>query len=387
MGIVNFSERRKKLLRFSAFRPNKGLPNTHVPVVACRSAGIWTRGQLTVHGRPAAGGEPANPAQRGTRLEATTDRAFLVSVGPPKPTIKEACLSCRACGREFSVQTMALAAGAPHASSREHGTAQQLIASATARALSRRGSEAVASAGQRPSAFPTRGERHRIAGESFFSWRGLPAPLGDAAMTDRIREFLARNHKDGPRLVVDLDVVRENYWLRPGAARHERVLRRQGKSRAGNSSLLADLGSCFDAASMSESSRRSPPGRRRTGSASATRSRRRRTSPGLCARRPAVRGRLRRRGRKDRARRAGSEGLLPDSMRRRGSGVAAVRKFGCAPEMAARVLERAHGLGLVAHGLSFHVGSQQPNPRMWDRALKTSAAIFRDLAERAFRWR
>jgi hypothetical protein len=60
------------------------LPNTHVPVVVCRSAGIWTRGQLTVLGRPAAGGEPANPAQRGTRLEATTDRAFLVSAGPPK---------------------------------------------------------------------------------------------------------------------------------------------------------------------------------------------------------------------------------------------------------------------------------------------------------------
>jgi hypothetical protein len=60
------------------------LPNTHVPVVVCRSAGIWTRGQLTVPGRPAAGGEPANPAKRGTRLEATTDRAFLVSAGPPK---------------------------------------------------------------------------------------------------------------------------------------------------------------------------------------------------------------------------------------------------------------------------------------------------------------
>ena len=30
-------------------------------------------------------------------------------------------------------------------------------------------------------------------------------------MTDRIREFLARNREDGPRLVVDLDVVRENY--------------------------------------------------------------------------------------------------------------------------------------------------------------------------------
>src|SRR5271154_17208 len=60
------------------------LPNTHVPVVVCRSAGIWTRGQSTARGRPAAGGEPANPAKRGTRLEATTDRAFLVSAGPPK---------------------------------------------------------------------------------------------------------------------------------------------------------------------------------------------------------------------------------------------------------------------------------------------------------------
>ena len=58
------------------------------------------------------------------------------------------------------------------------------------------------------------------------------------------------------------------------------------------------------------------------------------------------------------------------------------RKFGCAPEMAPRVLEHAHRLGLAAYGLSFHVGSQQRNPRMWDGALKAAAAIFRDLAER-----
>ena len=30
-------------------------------------------------------------------------------------------------------------------------------------------------------------------------------------MTARIRDFLRRNADDGPRLVVDLDVVRENY--------------------------------------------------------------------------------------------------------------------------------------------------------------------------------
>jgi hypothetical protein len=58
------------------------------------------------------------------------------------------------------------------------------------------------------------------------------------------------------------------------------------------------------------------------------------------------------------------------------------RKFGCVPEMAARVLEHAHRLGLVAYGLSFHVGSQQRNPRMWDAALASSAEIVRDLAER-----
>ena len=58
------------------------------------------------------------------------------------------------------------------------------------------------------------------------------------------------------------------------------------------------------------------------------------------------------------------------------------RKFGCTPELAVSVLERAHRLGLVAHGLSFHVGSQQPNPRAWEGALKASAAVFKELAER-----
>jgi ornithine decarboxylase len=58
------------------------------------------------------------------------------------------------------------------------------------------------------------------------------------------------------------------------------------------------------------------------------------------------------------------------------------RKFGCAPEMAVTVLEHAHRAGLRAHGVSFHVGSQQCDPRMWDRALASAAAIFRECAER-----
>jgi ornithine decarboxylase len=55
------------------------------------------------------------------------------------------------------------------------------------------------------------------------------------------------------------------------------------------------------------------------------------------------------------------------------------RKFGCAPAMAADLLRRAPGLGVVPWGVSFHVGSQQRDPAQWDRALADAALLFRDL--------
>jgi ornithine decarboxylase len=58
------------------------------------------------------------------------------------------------------------------------------------------------------------------------------------------------------------------------------------------------------------------------------------------------------------------------------------RKFGCEPDYAPDILEYAHKLGLVPHGVSFHVGSQQHNVEAWDRALASTAAIFRTCAER-----
>ena len=58
------------------------------------------------------------------------------------------------------------------------------------------------------------------------------------------------------------------------------------------------------------------------------------------------------------------------------------RKFGCDEEMAVEVLERAKGLGLVPYGISFHVGSQQRDPKMWDSALGLAARVFRTCAER-----
>src|SRR5207249_7966970 len=58
------------------------------------------------------------------------------------------------------------------------------------------------------------------------------------------------------------------------------------------------------------------------------------------------------------------------------------RKFGCEAEYAPDILELAHRLDLVPHGISFHVGSQQHNVEAWDRALASTAAIFRACAER-----
>jgi ornithine decarboxylase len=58
------------------------------------------------------------------------------------------------------------------------------------------------------------------------------------------------------------------------------------------------------------------------------------------------------------------------------------RKFGCEPATAPDVLEHAHRLGLIAHGVSFHVGSQQRNTGAWDSALAAASAIFRECGER-----
>src|ERR1043166_576319 len=72
-------------------------------------------------------------------------------------------------------------------------------------------------------------------------------------MTSRIRDFLRRNADDGPRLVVDLDVVRENYQSFAKALPDTRVFYAVKANPAPEVlSLLASLGSCFDCASVAE---------------------------------------------------------------------------------------------------------------------------------------
>ena len=57
------------------------------------------------------------------------------------------------------------------------------------------------------------------------------------------------------------------------------------------------------------------------------------------------------------------------------------RKFGCEPSMALELLRLAKELDVVPWGISFHVGSQQRDPRQWDRAIAEAARMFRDLEQ------
>ena len=203
-------------------------------------------------------------------------------------------------------------------------------------------------------------------------------------MTDRIKEFLARTKDDGPRLVVDLEVVRDNYLAFAKALPDTRVFYAVKANPAPEIlDLLARLGSCFDAASVAEIEQ--------TLAAGASPDR---ISFGNTIKKERDVARAYALGVRlfavdcdaevDKIARVapGSKVFCRILCDGAGAEWPLSRKFGCAPELAVAVLERAHRLGLVAHGLSFHVGSQQPNPRAWDGALKASATVFKELAER-----
>lgn len=51
-------------------------------------------------------------------------------------------------------------------------------------------------------------------------------------------------------------------------------------------------------------------------------------------------------------------------------------KFGCSPETAVELLEHSRDLGLKPRGVSFHVGSQQQDPRQWNQSIAAAANVF-----------
>src|SRR3954471_19009318 len=119
-------------------------------------------------------------SQRGTRLKATTDLAFLVSTGipPPARATEKACPSLPG-----------VRAGSFPTNPRQHSRFefQGVVASPSC-------------------GTPGTHIRHRFG-------RSAPGRL-EGAMTERIQEFLRNRRQEGrdtePCLVVDLDVVRDN---------------------------------------------------------------------------------------------------------------------------------------------------------------------------------
>lgn len=203
-------------------------------------------------------------------------------------------------------------------------------------------------------------------------------------MTDRIRQFLETRRPEGPCLVVDLDVVRQNYQAFANCLPETRVFYAVKANPAPQIlSLLAEMGSCFDTASVPEIEMALAAG--------ATPDR---ISYGNTIKKE-----------RDIARAWGMgvtmfafdsiEELEKIARSAPGSRVYCrilfdcegaewplSRKFGCAPEMAVDLMEQAKRLGLKPYGISFHVGSQQRDVTTYDRALSIVGSIFRTLSER-----
>src|ERR1041385_5678217 len=207
-------------------------------------------------------------------------------------------------------------------------------------------------------------------------------------MTARIRDFLKKRREsgadEGPVLVVDLDVIRTNYNNFAKALPDTRVFYAVKANPAPEVlSLLASLGSCFDAASVPEIelalAAGATPDRISFGN-TIKKERDIARAYALGVRTYAVDSIAE----VEKVARAapGSRVFCRFLFDCAGAEWPLSRKFGCEPAMAVDVLEHAHKLGLEPHGVSFHVGSQQRNQHAWDKALASAAAVFRECGER-----
>ena len=207
-------------------------------------------------------------------------------------------------------------------------------------------------------------------------------------MTERIRDFLRRRRDDGldngPCLVVDLDVVRDNYRAFAKALPDSRMFYAVKANPAPELlSLLVSLGSCFDTASVAEIemvlAAGAAPERISFGN-TIKKERDIARAYALGVRLFAVdcKAEVEKIGRAA----PGAKVFCRFLFGCAGAEWPLSRKFGCDPEMAVDVLEHAQRLGLDAVGVSFHVGSQQRRTAAWDEALKSAAAVFRACADR-----
>jgi len=211
------------------------------------------------------------------------------------------------------------------------------------------------------------------------AWPPVVSTNADCSVRTRIERFLAEEDPATPCLVIDLDVVEERYRALVAALPTAEVYYAvKANPSPGVLARLAALGSRFDVASPAEI--------------------------GLCLAAGVDPSRISY-GNTIKKRRdiafafaAGVRLFVVDSEEEVGKVAAAApgatvlvrilvsadgadwplsRKFGCEPDMAVDLLVEARTLGLVPAGVSFHVGSQQRRPEMWDPALERAADVLR----------
>jgi len=201
--------------------------------------------------------------------------------------------------------------------------------------------------------------------------------------TQRILDFLATRRPNGPCLVVDLDVVRDNYHAFEKALPDSRIYYAVKANPAPEIlRLLAGLGSSFDTASVAEIEMAMDAG------APADR-----ISFGNTIKKERDIARAFDLGIRlfavdcveevEKVARAAPGSRVFCRVLTDGAGAEwpLSRKFGCVPGMAIDVLRHARKLSLDAYGVSFHVGSQQTDLGAWDKALSDAKGVFAALAE------
>lgn len=203
------------------------------------------------------------------------------------------------------------------------------------------------------------------------------------AATQRILDFLATRRPSGPCLVVDLDVVRDNFRAFEKALPDSKIFYAVKANPAPEIlRLLASMGSSFDTASVAEVEMA--------------------MDAGAPADRISFGNTIKKERDIQRAFELGIRLFAVDCVEEvekvarvapgarvfcrvltdgEGAEWPLSRKFGCVPTMAVDVLRRAKALGLDAYGVSFHVGSQQTDLSAWDRALGDARKVFETLAE------
>ncbi|EGY00220.1 ornithine decarboxylase [Nitrospirillum viridazoti Y2] len=203
-------------------------------------------------------------------------------------------------------------------------------------------------------------------------------------MTEKIARFFAENTPATPCLVVDLDVVANNYANLHDALPEARIFYAVKANPAPEIlKLLVERGSCFDTASIPEIQYC--------------------LTAGATADRISFGNTIKKASDIARAHALGISLFAFDSMEElekiaehapgarvfcriltsgEGADWPLSRKFGCEPEMATELLLAASTMNVVPYGVSFHVGSQQRDLTQWDKALAQTAEIFHTLEEK-----